>query len=120
MGMQRGHVANTAEALKQHAEKEKKTGKTIKVRAIAKGYYGLPLADIIEAGQEFQMRVADLKPKDKKRTKYFAGSPIRYVTVEGKEYELPSWCVDAKTPRETEDDEDQTETTGRGAGEEVL
>ena len=86
MGMRQGHVANTADALKKHAEKEAKTvGKTIKVRAIAKGYYGLPLADTIEPGTEFRMRVADLKPKKKLRLQ---------ATWSGTTYELFTGFVD--------------------------
>lgn len=98
-------VANVAEALRKEVQRRGKAGPTVLVRAIARGFYGYPLADTHDAGEEFRMRVADLDVFDAKKPKYYNGVPVRTITHDGKKLVLPTWCEDASEPSSLKDEE---------------
>lgn len=95
-----------------------KIGKTIKLRATQRGYYGLrgTIADIREPGQVFDFAVKDLEPATKKQS----GRDV--ITVDGEKYLLPSWVEDAsKEPASSEDDDAEVGAgEGKGSGDEDV
>ncbi|HEY2851137.1 MAG TPA: hypothetical protein VGI97_14760 [Gemmatimonadaceae bacterium] len=118
-----GKVANVAEAMQREVARDKKVGPTVKVRAIRKGFYGYPLADVRDPGTEFRMRVADLLPYDEavkkgKNGKNYLGHVIKFVKVGKDKYALPTWCEDANEPSSLDivDPDDEP----RDEGDEVL
>ena len=109
-------VASVADALKREAEKRPNLrAPSVRLRAKEKGYYGHPVPGIIEAGVEFNHRLAELEvyvePKkgEKVRTNY-GGKPFQCVTVAGTKYILPAWCEDAKQPSSLVEKEEVDET----------
>jgi hypothetical protein len=101
-------VSNVADALKARAKRMGPPKKTITLRATQRGYYGRPLPDLIDPGTEFAFAISDFDPAGK-----HAGRET--ITIDGTEYELPTWCEDARKPatvvREDEDD-DESDTSG--------
>lgn len=102
-----GHVGNVDAAV---AAREAKVGKTVRLRALSRGYYGLAgvVADLRDPGDVFSFAIKDLEPF--KRGKYADGQERRSVTIDGIEYGLPSWCEDASNPVRVDEDEDELET----------
>lgn len=114
-----GRATSVAEALVKEVKREKKAGPSVLVRATRKGFYGYPLADIRDPGDEFRMRVADLQVFDPKKPVDYRGQPYHTIEHEGKTYRLPTWCEDAKAVSSVVAD-DEEEDEGVQAGEDVL
>lgn len=113
-----GKVANTAAAMLKEQAREKKVGPTVKVRAIRKGFYGYPLADIRNVGDEFRMRIADLKPAT--AGKDYMGREKSIVEHDGKRFELPTWCELASQPSSVAEPEPEDTGVQTSTDEDVL
>lgn len=127
-------VGNVAEAIVKAAERDAaasgKKGKvkdrrSVRVRAIAVGYYGYPVASTKLAGTEFNFRVHDLtvfpngKPRPDKdelqksnpTLTHYDGTDIKFITIDKKQYPLPKWCEDASQPSSLIEEEDEGDGT---------
>lgn len=91
--------------------------RAIRVRAIAIGQYGRPIAELRKPGEVFLFFVRDLVKAAKGRK---AGDPLReldVVTVEDVDYNLPSWVQDANTPVTVEMDDEPVAVSDAGTTE---
>lgn len=91
-------------------KKLNEVGKTVKMRALEKGYYGLrgEIADIIQPGQVFDFAVADLEEHSKVDA---LKKPGETITIDKVKYHVPAWMEDAsKKPKEVEAEEDEPES----------
>lgn len=122
-------VASLGETMQQEAQRKKRAGPTVPVRATAKGYYGYPIADVQSPGDVFPMRVADLvvfdpeKNEVHKKKKDYLGRPLRLITHGKATYVLPTWCEDAKgasSLKGEDEDEDGEYAANARLGDEVL
>lgn len=99
-------TTTVSDQLNREVEKRNKIGPTVRVRAIERGFYGYPLADIREEGAVFRMAIKDLTPATGD-AKNYKGKPQATIEHEGTMYDLPTWVVDAATPIENDEDDDQ-------------
>lgn len=106
-------------------------GRSVRLRATALGQYGRPISVLIQSGAVFSMAVADLEKKEDaleragktkddnaREARVGAIEAKKTMSVDGVVYVLPSWTVDAKTPIET--DEEEEPVLGPATGSDVI